>query len=91
MLGVLGSRSGSDLTSMAAVSAILWIWDSTRTGVSCRGEVGGPGGSPLCNRGVRGGQGIGGRREEGRGLAGTRLCHCEDVNKVVKKKDYFKV
>ena len=47
MFGCLGSRSGSDLTRVAAVSAILAIWDSTSTGVSWRGEVGGPGGSPL--------------------------------------------
>ena len=44
MFGCLGSRSGSDLTSVAAVSAILEIWDSTSTGVNWRGEVGGPGG-----------------------------------------------
>ena len=47
MFGCLGSRSGSDLTRVAAVSAILAIWDSTSTGVSWRGDVGGPGGSPL--------------------------------------------
>ena len=45
MFGCLGSRSGSDLTSVAAVSAILEIWDSTSTGVNWRGEVGGPGGA----------------------------------------------
>ena len=53
MFGCLGSRSGSDLTSVAAVSAILEIWDSTSTGVNWRGEVGGPGGpggSPLCKK-----------------------------------------
>ena len=44
-LGCLGSSSatGSALTIEAAVSAILWICDSTRTGVSWRGEVGPPG------------------------------------------------
>ena len=50
--GCFGSSSatGSDLTRAAAVSAILCICDSTRTGVSWRGEVGAPGwpqASPL--------------------------------------------
>ena len=35
-----GSKFGGNaFTKPAAVSAILWIWASTRTGVSCRGEV----------------------------------------------------
>ena len=35
-----GSKFGGNaFTKPAAVSAILWIWASTRTGVSWRGEV----------------------------------------------------
>ena len=40
LVGCFGSTNGGRfLASSAAVSDILWIWFSTRTGVSCRGDV----------------------------------------------------